>query len=114
MNNATTNILSETTDLFQSAIALLEYRHLLSIQSEDGPSGYQIDAQEYRNGLTFIKSAIIGNRFVNQEARNIVQDAVLGYRRMIPVEHKLTAKRIDLYLERVFSTEDNLFSGNPS
>lgn len=112
MNTQDINILKETTELFQSAAALLEYRHALCNQSDDGPSGYQIDAQEYRNGLTFIKSAIIGNKFVNQEARNIVHDSVMAYRRMIPVEHKLTAKRIDLYLERVFSTEDNLFNGS--
>lgn len=112
MNTTNYNLLNDTRDLLQNAQAFHEYHYKLEVMSDCVISDHDIRAQEYRDGLKLLNTTIIENRFVNQDARNAVHDAISAYRHMIPPERKLTAKRIDAYLERVISTEDNLFNGS--
>lgn len=93
------NLLNETTDLFRNAIALLEYRHRLTIIKGEVPSGYGVDSQEYKNGILYAKYSIMNNKFVNSESQDIVREAIVAYRAILPGEHKMTAKRIERFLE---------------
>lgn len=108
------NLLNDTRDLLENAQAFHEYHYRLEVMSDCAISGHDMRAQEYRDGLKLLNTTIFENRFINQDACNAIYDAISDYRRMIPAERKLTAKRLDAYLERLTSRDDELFNGHSS
>lgn len=101
MTNQDINLLKETTELFQNAIALYDYRYRVEVMTDSDQSGCHIAAQDYRDGILLLKTMISNNKFVTWDDHASVRDAIAAYRITIPDTHKLTARRIDRYLAYV-------------
>jgi hypothetical protein len=98
MTNQDINLLKETKELFQNAISLYDYRHRIEIMMDSDQSGCHIAAQDYRDGIPLLNTMITNNKFVTWDDHTSVRDAIVAYRKSIPDDHKLTARRIDRYL----------------
>lgn len=92
------NLLKTTTEIFNSAIDLMEYKSECYVEQELGSNGFSIDAQNYRYGIALLKRIIIDNKFNDQESFDLVYDSIDRYRQALPSSHKMTSDYLTDYL----------------
>ena len=95
------NLKAQTINHFRNAQLLFAIKDAINDFHDGDPQSYRIIAEDFRSGLSIIDTLIVDDSFADQDALDIVFDAIESYRHFISADYKMTARSLSILLSEI-------------
>lgn len=95
------NLKAQIINHFRNAQQLFTTKNNISDFHDGDPQDYLIIAEEFRSGISIIDRLIVGDSFIDQDALDIVFDAIEIYRHFVSTDYKMTERNLSIFLSEL-------------